>query len=72
MIDRLQGHIAGLVDELVSDLVLLRGEIHTNRQLIEQQAARIQELEKALTTFEQTARKTTALPKLVRPKYTAN
>jgi hypothetical protein len=57
IIDRLQGRIAGLFDELVSDLALLREQMRTDRQLIEHQAARIRELEKALTTVEPTARK---------------
>jgi hypothetical protein len=46
-----------LLDELVSDLALLREELRTNRRLIEQQAARIRELEKALAAFERATEK---------------
>jgi hypothetical protein len=57
IIDRLQSQITELFDNASSELALLKEEMREDRLLIEQQTARIRELEKMLATYERAAKK---------------
>jgi hypothetical protein len=52
IIDRLQSQITGLFDSISSDLALLKTQMRNDHLLMEQQAARIHELERALAQYE--------------------